>query len=44
MDDDPRDPRPEDLPTSLIPRWLAALVLLALVASGIWTTWIVLSH
>ncbi len=31
------------LPDSLIPRWLAAVVLLLLVASGVATTWIVLT-
>jgi hypothetical protein len=31
------------LPESLIPRWLAAVVLLLLVASGVATTWLVLT-
>lgn len=30
------------LPASLIPRWLAALVLLGLIASGVATAWLVL--
>ena len=32
------------LPQSLIPRWLAAVVLVLLFASGIATAWIVLTH
>ncbi len=31
-----------ELPESLIPRWLAAVVLLLLVASGLATVWMVL--
>ena len=31
------------LPASLIPRWLAAVVLLLLVASGVATAWLVLT-
>lgn len=40
--DPPGDDFPP-LPESLIPRWLAALVLLLLVASGVATTWLVLT-
>jgi len=30
-------------PAASIPRWLAALVLLALIASGVWSTWLILA-
>ena len=33
----------EDLPTTFVPRWLAALVLAALLASGALTAWLVLA-
>jgi hypothetical protein len=32
------------LPESLIPRWLAAVVLLLLIASGVATAWFILSR
>ncbi|MGH0033233.1 MAG: hypothetical protein ACQGVC_25865 [Myxococcota bacterium] len=38
----PPEPR-EDLPASLIPRWFALLVLIALVASGGWCSYAVLT-
>lgn len=43
--DDPPDaesPAPPPLPTSLVPRWLAALVLAALLAAGLLSAWLVL--
>ena len=36
-----REPAP-DLPSSLIPRWLAGVVLFALVAAGVATAWLVI--
>jgi len=39
-DDEPAEPPP--LPTSLVPRWLAALVLAALLGAGVLSAWLVL--
>ncbi len=32
---------PENHPSSLVPRWLAAVVLIAILAAGALTTWLV---
>ena len=41
-DDDRETPAPPPLPTSLVPRGLAALVLAALLAAGVLSAWLVL--
>ncbi len=38
------EPAPRDLPTSLVPRWLAWLVLVALLAAAAISTWMILSQ